>query len=171
VILLLALGAGALWLSSSLTWSWSREVTPLRGTVVNARNGAEVDTALVPLALLALAAIAAVFAIGGWWRRVVGGLVGLAGIAAVWTGTSGLSEVVGTHPAGYPQWQVLIGHFAAVLAGLLIVAAAVVVVRNAADMPRLGGNYQTPSATKRRADPDTELWHALTEGRDPTANE
>lgn len=171
VILLLALGAGGLWLASKLTWSWSREVTQLRGNVVNTRDGAEVDTALVPLALLALAAIAAVLAIGGWGRRLVGVLVGLAGLASVWTGTSGLSEVFGTHPAGYPQSQVLIGHFLAMLAGLLVVGAAVVVFRNASTMPRLGGNYQTPSATRRRQDPDTELWHALTEGRDPTANE
>src|SRR3982074_215742 len=89
VVGLLVLGAGALWLSSRLAWSWSRETTPLRGTVVVARNGADVSSVLIPLAVLAVAAVAAVLAIGGWARRVVGVLVGLAGVATVWAGTIG----------------------------------------------------------------------------------
>lgn len=171
VIVLLVLGAAALWLSSRLTWSWSRQLTPLRGTVVVTERGAEVAAALVPLAVLALAAVAAVLAIGGWWRRVVGVLVGIAGLAAVWFGVRDLGGVFGTHPDGYPLSQVLSGHLLAVLAGLLVLAAAVLVVRHAATMPRMGGGYQTPSAARRHRDPDTELWQALSEGRDPTANE
>lgn len=171
VIGLLVLGAGALWLASSLTWSWSRELTPLRGSVVVTQKGGEVSPSLVPLALVALAAVAAVLAIGGWGRRLVGALVGIAGLAAVWAGVTDVSTVFAAHPAGYPVSQVFIGHAAAVLAGLLLVAAAVVVVREAARLPRLGGGYQTPSVAKRRKDPDTELWQALSEGRDPTAND
>ncbi|HEX3648035.1 MAG TPA: Trp biosynthesis-associated membrane protein [Pseudonocardiaceae bacterium] len=171
MILLLVLGAAGLWLASRLTWSWSRESTPLRGTVVVTTRGSEVAAALVPLAVLAVAAIAAVLAIGGWWRRVVGVLVGIAGLAAVWFGSRGLGGVFGTHPDGYPLSQVLTGHLLAVLAGLFVVAAAVLVVRHATGLPRMGGGYQTPSATKSRRDPDTELWQALSEGRDPTANE
>lgn len=171
VILLLVLGAGALWLASRLTWTWSRELTPLRGTVVVTQKGGDTSTVLVPLALVALAAVAAVLAIGGWWRRLVGALIGIAGLAAVWSGVSGVSTVFAAHPAGYPRSQVLSGHGLAVLAGLLFVAASVLVIRNASRMPRLGGNYQTPSVAKRRKDPDAELWQALSEGRDPTANE
>jgi hypothetical protein len=130
-----------------------------------------VSSALVPLAVLALTAVAAVLAIGGWGRRLVGLLVGVAGGAAVWAGTSGLSAVFGAHPIGYPQSQVLFGHGLAMLAGLLLVAASALVVRNAARLPRMGGGYQTPSAAKRRRDPDTELWQALSEGRDPTVHE
>jgi hypothetical protein len=168
---LLVLGAGALWLSSRLAWSWSRETTSLRGTVVITRHGADESPALVPLAVLAVAAVAAVAAIGGWARRVVGLLIGLAGGASVWAGTVGIGAVFGTHPDGYPGSQILFGHGLAILAGLLIVTAAVLVVRDAARMPRMGGSYQTPSAAKRRRDPDTELWQALSEGRDPTAHE
>jgi O-antigen ligase len=171
VVGLLVLGAGALWLSSRLAWSWSRVVTPLRGTVVVTQHGADVSSALVPLAVLALAAVAAVLAIGGWARRLVGLLVGLAGVATVWVGINGLPAVFDTHPVGYPESQVLFGHGLAVLAGLLLVAASVLVVRAAARMPRMGGNYQTPSAAKRRRDPDTELWQALSDGRDPTTHE
>lgn len=168
VVVLLVLGAGALWLSSRLTWSWERQLTPLRGTVTVTRNGGDISTALVPLALVSLAAVAAVLAIGGWWRRVVGVLIGIAGLAAVWSGLTDVSTVFAAHPDGYPRSQVLSGHGLAVLAGLLVVAAAVLVVRNADRMPRLGGSYQTPSAAKRRKDPDAELWQALSEGRDPT---
>jgi uncharacterized membrane protein (TIGR02234 family) len=171
VLTLLVLGAGALWLSSRLTWSWSRQPTPLRGVQVVSVDGAGVSSALVPLAVLALTAVAAVLAIGGWGRRLVGLLVGVAGVAAVWAGMTGLSAVFAAHPVGYPRSQVLFGHGLAMLAGLLLVAASVLVVRNAARLPRMGGGYQTPSAAKRRRDPDTELWQALSEGRDPTAHE
>jgi uncharacterized membrane protein (TIGR02234 family) len=171
VIGLLVLGAGALWLSSRLTWSWARDPTPLRGTVVVTQNGGDAATALVPLALVALAAVAAVLAIGGWGRRVIGVLIGIAGVAAVWTGGHDVAGVFAAHPAGYPASQVLAGHALAVLAGLLFVAAAVLVVRNASRLPRLGGSYQTPSVAKRRKDADTELWQALSEGRDPTEND
>jgi hypothetical protein len=170
-VALLVLAAGALWLSSRLTWSWSRQPTPLRGVQVVRVDGAGVSSALVPLAVLALAAVAAVLAIGGWGRRLVGLLVGVAGVTAVWAGLAGVSAVFGVHPIGYPQSQVLFGHGLAVLAGLLLVAASVLVVRNAARLPRMGGGYQTPSAAKRRRDPDTELWQALSEGHDPTAHE
>lgn len=170
VVALLVAGAGALWLSSRLAWSWERQTTPLRGTIVVTRDGAEISSALVPLAVLAVAAIAAVLAIGGWPRRVVGVLVGLAGLACVLAGTTGLSAVFGTHPNGYPRSQVLFGHGSAMLAGLLLIVASVLVVRFAAGMPRMG-SYQTPGAAKRRRDPDTELWQALSEGRDPTAPE
>jgi len=171
VLALLALGAGALWLASRLTWSWSRQPTPLRGVQVVSVNGAGVSSALVPLAVLALTAVAAVLAIGGWGRRLVGLLVGVAGVAAVWAGTGGLSAVFGPHPVGYPRLQILFGHGLAMLAGVLLVVAAVLVVRGAARLPRMGAGYQTPSAAKRRRDPDTELWQALSEGRDPTAHE
>jgi uncharacterized membrane protein (TIGR02234 family) len=170
VILLLVLGAVVLWIASRLTWSWSRELTALRGTVVVTQRGSEVAAALVPLAILALAAVAAVLAIGGWWRRLVGIVVVIAGLAAVWTGAGDLPGVFGAHPDGYPLSQVVTGHLLAVLAGLFVVAAGVLVVRNARTLPRMGGNYEAP-AGRRRRDPDAELWQALSEGRDPTANE
>jgi uncharacterized membrane protein (TIGR02234 family) len=171
VIGLLVLGAVVLWLSSRLTWSWSRELTPLRGTIVVGKRGSEQAPALLPLAILSIAAVAAVFAIGGWGRRVVGMLVGIAGLAAVWVGVDGLPAVFGAHTDDYPLSQVVTGHLLAVLGGLLVLGAGIQVIRHANGLPRLGGSYQTPSAAKRRRDPDTELWQALSEGRDPTANE
>lgn len=169
VILLLAVGAGLLYLSSKLTWTWTRHPTPLRGMTVDAQDGATAQPALVPLALLALAGIAATLAIGGWWRRIIGGLLALAGLATVWAGTSGLSGLAAAHPVGYPASQVAIAHGVVLIAGLLIVVASVLVVRGARTLPRLGSNYQAPGARTRPKDPDAELWRALSEGEDPTA--
>jgi uncharacterized membrane protein (TIGR02234 family) len=169
VIVLLVLGAAGLWLSSRLTWDWSRRLTPLRGTVVASRPGSEVAPALVPLAVVAIAAVAALLAIGGWPRRIVGILVGIAGLAAVWTGASGLPGVFGARSDDYPLSQVVTAHLVAVLAGVLVAAAGIQIFRRTAVLPRLGGSYRTPSA--RRHDPDADLWHALSEGRDPTGDD
>lgn len=171
VIALLVVGAGLLWLSSRLTWDWSTQLTPLRGTVVVSRGGSQVAPALNPLAIVALAAVAATLAIGGWLRRVVGVLVTIAGLAAIWAGIDALPAVFGAHPNGYPRSQVVGGHLVAILAGLLVLAAGVQIIRHAGGMPRLGGNYQVPGAARRRRDPDTELWQALSDGEDPTARD
>lgn len=171
VILLLLVGAGLLWLSSRLTWDWDRQFSPIRGTVVVMENGGQAAAALTPLALLALAAIAAVLAIGGWVRRIIGVLVGFAGLAAIWVGANGVPGVFGTHPAGYPRSQVIAGHLTAVLAGVCVVIAAVQIVRHADGMPKLGGNYQAPGAPRRRRDPDAEMWQALSQGEDPTEHD
>lgn len=142
VALLLA-GAGALGAASGLTWDAAAE-----------RDGGDVVPSLVPLALLCLAAIAAVVALAGWARRVLGGVVLLAGVAAGFQGAGADGPLTG-------RGLVLAGAALVVAAGLLLV------VRGAA-MPKLGGGYQTPGAAKRSADPERELWNALERGDDPT---
>jgi uncharacterized membrane protein (TIGR02234 family) len=171
IIVALLLGAGLLWASSRLAWSWSVAQTPLRGKVVSVQDGATDQPALVPLALLALAAIAGLLATGGWLRRIVGGLVVLAGAGTIAVALTKLSGIFGAHPNGYPQLQVVTAHALAILAGLVVVLAGVLVVRAADRLPRLGANYETPGAAKRKRDPDAELWQALSEGDDPTVGE
>jgi hypothetical protein len=171
ILALLVLAALSLWLSSRLAWSWSRQPTALHGMVIDRRNGGQVQPALVPLALLALASIAAILAVGGWPRRVVGVLVALVGVAAVWIGVSDLSGVFGARPSGYPTGEVLSGHGLALLAGVFLMVAGVLVVRAADRLPRLGANYETPRAARQVHDPDRELWHALSDGRDPTTRD
>ncbi len=140
VVLLLLLGAAALWGSSRLAW--------------DDRRGDEVLPALVPLALLCLAAIAAVVALSGWVRRVLGVVVVAAGGTATWLGVS--------------ESGALPGRGLAVLGGILALGAGVVLVVRGSVMPRLGGGYQTPGAARRSADPERELWNALERGDDPT---
>lgn len=165
---LLAVGAGLLWLASRFTWTWSIDRTPLRGNVVAVRTGDQAVRALVPLALLALAAVAALLAVGGWLRRIVGVLVGCAGLAVLWLAIGDLGSVFGTHPNGYPLSQILAGRGIAVLGGVALGIAGLLTVRGAGRMPRLGARYAAPAEAKRAANADAELWHALSEGRDPT---
>jgi uncharacterized membrane protein (TIGR02234 family) len=171
VVGLLALASLLLWLSSLMTWSWSQRSDPLAGVVTTRLTGAERETALVPLALLALALIAAVVATGGVVRRVVGVVVGLVGVGTVWMGFDGANEIFTRHPAGYPAVTIAAGHGVALLAGLAVTLAGVLLVRSGHRMPRLGGRYQAPAQAKKAADPDRELWQALDSGSDPTAGQ
>lgn len=168
VVATLMVAAGSLWWSSRLTWSWSHHWTPLHGTVIDNVDGAHDAPVLVPLAVLSLAAVAATLATVGWPRRIVGAVVVLAGLAALWAGTSDLDDLLHARPDGYPVLETLSGHGLATLAGVLIVVAGGVTMRAAERMPKLGTSYQTPAAAKRVRDPDTELWQALSEGHDPT---
>jgi uncharacterized membrane protein (TIGR02234 family) len=176
IVGLLALAALLLWGSSRFTWSWSITRSALRGNVVDQANGGTAVPALAPLALLALAAVAALVAIGGWLRRIVGVLLLAAGAAAVWLGISGLGGVFGAQPVGYPRSQILVAHGFALLGGVVLVGAAVLVLRYAARLPRLGAKYEAPPGAgdraraggRRAANPDAELWQALSEGKDPT---
>jgi hypothetical protein len=154
VIVLLVLGAAALWGSSRLTWTSQSVDRAGSGVAVVSRTGAEVVPGLVPLAVLALAAIAATVALGGWARRVLGVLVALAGVGAVWLPVSASG---GAAPRAL-----------AVAGGLSVLVAGVLLVWRANRMTRLGGSYQTPGAAKRAADPDKEMWNALERGDDPT---
>jgi hypothetical protein len=155
-VLLLVLGALALWGSSGLTWVSEQRDRAGVGLVEVGRSGGEVVPALVPLAVLAVAAVAAAVALGGVARRVLGVLVALAG---------GLAVVLAVTAAGSLPPRLL-----AVAGGLAVLAGGVVLVLRSAVMPRLGGGYQTPGAAKRVADPERELWNALERGEDPTGN-
>ncbi len=171
IIVGLLVGAGLLWASSELTWVASVQVTPLHGKVVDARNGSTQAPALVPLALLSLAAIAAALATRGWPRRIVGGLVGSAGLGMIAVAFTQLAALFGAHPNGYPLSQILFAHALALLAGLLVAPAGALIVRHAETLPRLGANYETPAGGKRKRDPDDELWLALSKGEDPTTRD
>jgi len=176
VVGLLVLAALLLWGASRLTWSWSLTRTALRGNVVDQADGATAVPALMPLALLALAAVAALLATGGWLRRMVGVLLYAAGIAVLWLSAADLGHVFGTQPDGYPRSQILAAHGFALVGGLVLVGVAVLVVRYAARLPKLGAKYAAPAGPgsdaraggRRAANPDTEFWQALSEGKDPT---
>jgi uncharacterized membrane protein (TIGR02234 family) len=195
VVVSLVVAAAALWAASRGSWwtvTWS---DPLRGTVVARASGAEAEPVLVPWALLALAAVAGVLATAGWGRRVVGAVVALAGLVALWRGLAGLAA---PGPAGLPAAARRAGTVAGVevtvwwpllaaLGALVMTGAGVVVTWRAGELPRLGARYDAPAPgrtpggsgassgtgeqdrrPRRPADPDQELWQALDEGRDPT---
>jgi uncharacterized membrane protein (TIGR02234 family) len=179
VVAALVLAAAALWGASRGTWLTVDWDTPLRGRVVATATGAETEPVLVPWALLALAAVAGVLATSGWWRRVVGSLIAVAGVWALLRAVTGLAAPpadavpVAARQAGrvagvavHPAWPVL----AAVGAALLLAAGAITALR-APELPRLGGRYDAPGTTgarRRPVDPDQAMWEALDAGHDPT---
>lgn len=168
IVVALLLGAAALWGSSELTWFAEHRGLPLGGTTLHTETGSEYSGALVPVAVLALAAIAGVVATGGWARRVLGAVVVLAGGAVAATGVVGIDLSGGDD---YPTMSILAGRGLAVLAGVLLAAAGVFVVRLARRMPRLGERYAAPGKQRAVRDSDTELWDRLSAGDDPTTDE
>lgn len=95
MVVALLLGALALWGASKLTWYAEFRDGGVRGTVLYRETGEQRATALVPLALLALAGVAGLIATGGWARRVLGVVLALAGVAAVWAGVAGSGSPAG----------------------------------------------------------------------------
>lgn len=162
----LFLGAAALWGASRLVWSAQPRDGGVRGTLLETQTGAQHSGALVPLALLAVAGVAGAVATGGWPRRVLGGILAVAGVWACWVAVDGVS--FGGFPAGAPVWQLFTGRGLALLGGILVLLGGLSALKHAGAMPRLGARYAAPSAQKTARDPDTELWEALSEGEDPT---
>jgi tryptophan-associated transmembrane protein len=168
VLTVLLLGSLALWGSSRLVWTAQARDGGVRGIVLDTQTGAQLSGGLVALAVLALAGVAGMVATGGWPRRVVAVVLAVAGVAACWVAVNGLR--FGGYPAGAPVAEIFTGRGLAVVAGLLVIAGALVGFRHAMVMPRLGARYSAPSVKKSARDPDTTLWEALSEGEDPTTD-
>ncbi|MCR6488170.1 Trp biosynthesis-associated membrane protein [Amycolatopsis sp. OK19-0408] len=167
MVVALLLGALALWGASRLTWFAEFRDGGVRGTVLHSETGEQRSTALVPLALLALAGVAGLVATGGWMRRVLGVVLALAGVAAVWSGVAGVK--FSGWADGLPVTEMLLGRGLAVLGGILVAAGGLAAVKGAGKAARLGAKYAAPATRKKVRDPDAELWEALSEGEDPTA--
>lgn len=193
-LVLLAVGAAALWGASRLTWVTVTSADGLTEPRTDALNGGVWFGALTPLALVLLAAVAAVLATRGWVRRLVGVLVALvAAVSAVpalalLTGSGateqraadlaelpGRARVTELVTANGPAALTLAGALAAFGAGLLL-------ARMPAGTRQLSGKYDSPATRKAAATravqeptggplPERVLWDALDAGADPTAAE
>jgi hypothetical protein len=140
----LVLAAALLWGASAASWEAD-----------GGRTGAQAAPSLTGVALLALAGVAGVLATGGVARRLVGGLLVLAGgVQAV----SAATAVGGGSP----------GPLLAVAGGLLLLAAGLLVVLREQRLPRFGSRYARGGRRAQR-DPDRAAWEALDAGEDPTA--
>lgn len=143
VVLALALGAAALWGAGRLVWS-----EPARDSSL---------TWPTPLAVLALAAVGAVLALSGIARRVLGGVLVIAGAAACVLAVAD-AELFGVGPV------------LALVGGVLIIGAGGLLVFRGQRLPRLGAKYSAPAANRAAPDSDGDLWNALSDGRDPTTD-
>ncbi|SEC22627.1 Tryptophan-associated transmembrane protein (Trp_oprn_chp) [Amycolatopsis tolypomycina] len=166
MVVALLLGALALWGASRLTWFAEFRDGGVRGTVLYRETGEQRASALVPLALLALAGVAGLVATGGWARRVLGVVLALAGVAAVWLGVAGVR--FSGYADGLPVTEMLLGRGLVVLGGILVATGGLAAVKGASRATRLGAKYAAPATRKKVRDPDAQLWDALSEGEDPT---
>ena len=180
------LGAAAILLIATREWQTVTTVRPRPfGTDVLALSGRTVDGAITALALVALAGVVAVIATKGTIRRVIGGLVAVAGLALVWRTSAAFgavseararSLVIAKHPqvAGAPQlathpvWPTL-----SLLAAVLVLAAGVAIALRGGQWAAMSSRYERqsvdPEQAKARA--DASLWAALESGDDPTARD
>lgn len=177
-------GAGVLLLS---TRRWQTITTarpaPLHDDVLQV-SGRAVDGAPTALALVALAGVVAVLATRGIARRIVGGVLAVAGVALIWRAavsasavsadrarslvrshhpavdTSGLVPQVNTHVA----WAVL-----TIVCGVVVSASGALIAWRGNRWQVMSVRYETPQA--HQADPAktaATLWTALDRGEDPT---
>jgi len=187
--------AGALLISTRI---WQTVVTarprPLADDVLGL-NGRTVDAAPTALALVALAGVVALIATRGWWRRLIGGVLVLAGAGLVWWSLAGRTAVsaararalvtgrhsgVGVDDAVVPQvtvhsvWPVL-----SAACGVLVVLAGLLAVLRGHRWTAMSARYE-PQRAQRTADApagdrpaelpsSTAMWSALERGDDPTS--
>lgn len=142
MIAVLFLGAAAaLWGATGVGWGADHQL----GASLNG------------IALLALAGLVGMFAVGGWARRVLGAIVVVAGGFGCWLAT-----------AAAGPWQLFSGRGLALLGGALLLAAGLLIVRNATRLPTMGAKYQLADAERRSGDPHRDMWDDLSQGEDPT---
>lgn len=179
------LGAAAalLWGGSAGVWFTvtppGRPPVELAGSAVSSVPGA--------VALLALAGVAAVVATRGPLRRVLGGLLALAGgAAATATGRRLLGDpfAAGARASGLPQLppgvsvDALRGQpvdvsavpLAAVAGAVLLLAVGLFVLLSEPRLAHLGARYGTPRTPQAELDPDRAAWRELDAGGDPTVD-
>ncbi len=145
-------------------------------------TGGQLVGHLTSSALAAAAAAIAVLAVRGAWKRVIGAVVSLCGVAVVLGVRSGVRAGAVTAAAAdhgtlaaagagtasiAPLWPAI-----AIGGGAVLVAAGLVAIAVAGRWPGMSGRYdRVPAAGARSAvSADRALWDALDRGDDPTAD-
>ncbi|AOS62769.1 Tryptophan-associated transmembrane protein [Actinoalloteichus hymeniacidonis] len=173
---LLVLSAGLLWAGTLLPWLVLPSVVD--GVPLVLLTGGDTAGWLVPLALLALAAIAALVSLGGLPRRIVGGVLVVAGAVVLWASIVGgdgemsseltsfsgslIEQAVDEPPA------ILLGRVAAGAGGVLLAVVGCWTVLRGPVLPTMGSRYSRRRTERRPTDPQRRLWDTLDEGTDPT---
>lgn len=195
-LLLDLVGAAAALLVSLRVWQvvTTPRPRPLADDVLSV-SGRTLDAAPTALALVALAGVVAVLATRGTVRRVVGAVIGVAGVGLVWratvssgaVGAARAQELVrSAHPrvtfepgvvsrvSTSPLWPWLTG-----AAGLLVLAGGALVAAQGHRWQGMSSRYERAGSpiVAERSDEDvarertrhaTTLWNALDRGEDPT---
>jgi uncharacterized membrane protein (TIGR02234 family) len=178
-VLLLVAAAAVLGAAAALPWGRVTFQVPLRGVVPVEVDGAALEPALGPLALLALATVAATLATAGRARWVLGLLVMLAAVPAA-RGAASVRDpgelvqaAAGELPArAEPTGDVVVlaaGPVLAVLGAVLLALTGGMLALAGRRMPGLGSRYRVPAARRvAPGSPEHRWWDALDAGEDPT---
>jgi hypothetical protein len=167
IIAVLLLGAAAaLWGATELSWLPTPDSPPSRqpglgtGGVGGTGTAGTGGPSFTALALLALAGLLGMFAVGGWLRRVLGAIIVIAGGYVCWQSfaTGGAKDM-------------FTGRGLALLGGVLLLAAGLLVIRYASTLPTMGSRYQLATTERRSGDPDKDMWDGLSHGEDPTTEQ
>ena len=177
-------GAALAAVGAALTW-WSADyLDPLTGPLVVTLSGADSVPELIPLALVGLAGLGAALATHGIPRRLVGvvllvcgGVITVRSVLSVGSPPAALAGSLSrpADPVGAAQVHP-VGPALAVLGGLLLASAGVLVVLGRGARARMGGRYDAPTRAATAAvaadptgDPEN-WWKVLDAGADPTAD-
>jgi Tryptophan-associated transmembrane protein (Trp_oprn_chp) len=168
IAVLLVGAAAALWGATGLSWLATPDLPPDHRTGLGTGGvggtglgtGGTGGPSFTALALLALAGLLGMFAVGGWLRRVLGAIIVVAGGYVCWQAfaTAGAKDM-------------FTGRGLALLGGVLLVAAGLLVIRHASTLPTMGSRYQLASTERRSGDADKDLWDGLSNGEDPTSEQ
>jgi len=172
-VLLCAAGAGLALYAVTRTWSEIVTARPGLSSLRDVRTGADLAPWVIGLALVALAGAGALLATRGLVRRLLGGLLAVAGLGIVAGAIAGRAgAAVGSAGASATGWAAV-----CVLGGLLIVLGGLAAARSGHRWPAMGARYErrgaapaSPAGDERDQRVDTrDAWDALDRGDDPTA--
>jgi uncharacterized membrane protein (TIGR02234 family) len=183
-LLLDLVGAGAALLIAMRHWQTitTPRPAPLHDDVLQV-TGRTVDSAPTALALVALAGVVAVLATRGIVRRVVGGVLTLAGVGLMWRAIAAASPMsagrarslvadrrrtvdltgVTPHVATHAGWAVL-----SAVCGALVAVAGGLIAWRGQRWQVMSTRYEAPDPEREQARAATTMWTALDRGEDPT---
>ena len=184
-LLLETVGAAAALLVATRTWQTvtTARPAPLHNDVL-ALSGRDIDAAPTALALVALAGVVAVLATRGAVRRIVGGVVLLAGAALAWRSIDAGAPISTRRARAFVtdkhqtidasaariHVDVHVGWVAlSVGCGLLIVAAGALIVWHGHRWRAMSARYERQPAAPSAQAQATKLWTDLDRGEDPTS--
>jgi hypothetical protein len=153
VVVALLGAAAALWGATEVTWALDSPPESPSGLGTGGTGG----PSFTALALFALAGLLGMFAVGGWARRVLGAITVVAGGFVCWRAVAEAGE-----------WGLWTGRGLALLGGVLLAAAGVLIVHHATRLPTMGARYQLADTGRRSGDPHKDMWDDLSDGEDPT---
>ena len=180
-LLLDLVGTGSALLIATRTWQTitAERSAPFPAISVDV-NGRTIDAAPTALALVALAGVVAVLATRGVLRRVVGGVIALAGAGMIWRAIASADPVGPDREVDLLHWDIgfplrahveshLVWPAVTGVCGVLVLVSGLLIVWRGHRWQVMSARYEAqPSAESDPARTAATLWTKLDRGEDPT---